>query len=127
MLIEESKTGLLDRDVVVVVEVVEPHDAIPASEAVRRVEADEACCAGYEGLFLASIALRLVLQSRCLRSADVHVQAEVVAEDPRYAGLLDTVYAFELVVAVNLQPVASKKQESVPTTCEKRRLLIGYT
>lgn len=50
MHIEESKTGLLDRDVVVVVEVVEPHDAIPASEeAVRRVEADEACCAGYEG------------------------------------------------------------------------------
>ena len=49
VLIEESKTGLLERDVVVVVEVVEPHDAIPASEETkRRVEADEAGCAGYE-------------------------------------------------------------------------------
>ena len=48
-LIEESKTGLLERDVVVVVEVVEPTDAIPASvETKRRVEADEAGCAGYE-------------------------------------------------------------------------------
>lgn len=49
VLIKESKTGLLERDVVVVVEVVEPHDAIPASEETkRRVEADEAGCAGYE-------------------------------------------------------------------------------
>ena len=49
MLIEESKTGFLDCDVVVVVEVVEATDAIPASEETkRRVETDEAGCAGYE-------------------------------------------------------------------------------
>ena len=49
MLIEESKTGILERHVVVVVEVVEPTDAIPASEETkRRVETDEAGCAGYE-------------------------------------------------------------------------------